>query len=181
MDRPGRQIPRPNCKAVFACDYERCFGHRCEAASWDHFFSMVSSGIRKDIWARRGFLEAMQYSEDDEYTRWCRAQGYRIVYRPDSVVMHSHNYTPQQSYKRSFGEAWALAAVWPGQPEEITARDRMLLGWLNDSRRDLQYCLRNRRLNEWPHAVGIRWMQRRAKRHGFQAGWGMHRHLATSS
>src|SRR5437660_1366005 len=72
---------------------------------------MASSGIRKDIWTRRGFNERMQYSEDDEYTRWCRAQGYRIAYCPASVVMHSHNYTPRQAYKRSFGEAWALAAM----------------------------------------------------------------------
>jgi rhamnosyltransferase len=176
----GRQIPRPNCKAVFACDYERCFGHRNETTTWDHFFSMVSSGIRKDVWERRGFLEAMQYSEDDEYTRWCRAQGYRVVYRPDSVVMHSHNYTPRQSYKRSFGEAWALAAVWPGKPAEITARQRLVLGWLNDSRRDLRYCLRHGRLDEWPHALRIRWMQRQARRHGFQAGWGMHREATLS-
>ncbi|MDF3059079.1 MAG: N-glycosyltransferase [Rariglobus sp.] len=171
----GRQIPRPDCKAVFAHDYHRCFGNRCESATWDHFFSMVSSGIRKDIWSRRGFLEAMQYSEDDEYTRWCRAQGHRIVYCPDSVVMHSHNYTPHQSYKRSFGEAWALAAVWPGQPADITARGRVVLGWLNDSRRDLQFCVRNGRLREWPHAVRIRWAQRQAKHDGFRAGWGMHR------
>jgi rhamnosyltransferase len=176
----GRQIPRPDCKAVFAHDYDRCFGHRCEAASWDHFFSMVSSGIRKDVWSRRGFLESMQYSEDDEYTRWCRAEGYRIVYRPDSVVMHSHNYTPHQTYKRSFGEAWALAAIWPGPPSTITARQRMILGWLNDSRRDLGFCLRKNRLCEWPHAVRIRWEQRTAKRDGFLAGWGMHRQAAAT-
>src|SRR2546425_7737890 len=110
----GRQIPRPDCRAVYAHDYERCFGTSRESVRWDHFFSMVSSGLRKDIWARRGFLEKMQYSEDDEYTRWCRAQGYRVMYCPESVVMHSHNYTPRQAYKRSFGEAWALAAVWSG-------------------------------------------------------------------
>ena len=34
----GRQIPRPDCEAVFACDYERCFGHQRESAHWDHFF-----------------------------------------------------------------------------------------------------------------------------------------------
>jgi rhamnosyltransferase len=177
----GRQIPRPDCQAVFAHDYDRCFGHRAETGTWDHFFSMVSSGIRKDIWSRRGFLEAMQYSEDDEYTRWCRAEGYRIVYCPDSVVMHSHNYTPRQSYKRSFGEAWALAAVWQGSPGSITARGRMVLGWLNDSRRDLQFCLRHNRLREWPHAVRIRWEQRQARRDGFQAGWGMHRQAEVTS
>ena len=64
----GKQIPRPNCKAVFAHDYERCFGPKRESEKWEHFFSMVSSGIRKEIWARRGFLEKMQYSEDDEYS-----------------------------------------------------------------------------------------------------------------
>ena len=113
----GRQIPRPDCRAVFAGDYERCFGVHRESAGWDHFFSMVSSGLRKDIWSRRGFLEKMQYSEDDEYTRWCRAKGYNVVYCPNTVVMHSHNYTPQQAYKRSFGEAKALAAV-SGRPAE---------------------------------------------------------------
>src|SRR5439155_12837403 len=107
----GRQIPRPDCQAVYAFDYERCFGPERESAHWDHFFSMASSGIRKDTWARRGFLEKMQYSEDDEYTRWCRAQGYKVVYCPESVVMHSHNYTPAQAYHRSFGEGRALAAI----------------------------------------------------------------------
>ena len=98
----GRQIPRPDCQAVYAHDYERCFGANRESTTWDHFFSMVSSGLRKDIWSQRGFLEKMQYSEDDEYTRWCRAQGYRVVYVPESVVMHSHNYTPQQAYQAQF-------------------------------------------------------------------------------
>src|SRR5690242_17919757 len=111
----GRQVPRPDCRAVFAHDYERCFGPARESARWDHFFSMASSGIRRDIWSRRGFDGRMQYSEDDEYTRWCRAQGWRVVYVPESVVMHSHNYTPLQAWKRSFGEARALAAVWPGK------------------------------------------------------------------
>ena len=53
----GRQIPRPDCEAVFACDYDRCFGPQRESAQWDHFFSMVSSGLRKDVWAQRGFRE----------------------------------------------------------------------------------------------------------------------------
>src|SRR5207249_4174360 len=129
----GRQIPRPDCRAVYAFDYERCFGPQRVSARWDHFFSMASSGIRKDIWARRGFNERMQYSEDDEYTRWCRAQGYRIEYVPASVVMHSHNYTPERAWKRSFGEGRALAAVWDGQGAWNWFRS-VFLGWANDVR-----------------------------------------------
>jgi rhamnosyltransferase len=171
----GRQVPRPDCQAVFAHDYERCFGANRESTQWDHFFSMVSSGLRKDIWSRRGFLEKMQYSEDDEYTRWCRSEGYRILYVPESVVMHSHNYTPQQAYKRSFGEAKALAAVWSGIPTQINFPRTVLLGWTNDARRDLLFCSRQKCMREWPHAVRIRWHQRRGKLAGFREGWNFYR------
>jgi rhamnosyltransferase len=171
----GKQIPRPDCQAVFACDYERCFGPNRETARWDHFFSMVSSGIRKDIWAKRGFLEKMQYSEDDEYTRWCRAQGHRIVYCEDSVVMHSHNYTPAQAYKRMFGEGRALAAVWAGSAEDFNWLRTVAFGWLNDAWRDLRFCARHGRLGEWPHALRIRWQQRKARLAGFREGWRFYR------
>ncbi|HXA14150.1 MAG TPA: glycosyltransferase [Opitutaceae bacterium] len=170
----SRQIPRPDCHAVFASDYDRCFGASRESAGWDHFFSMVSSGIRRDIWAQRGFLESMQYSEDDEYTRWCRSQGHRIVYCPESVVMHSHNYAPRQAYKRSFGEAWALCAMGAAHAPGFTWPKALALGWLNDVRRDLGFCIRTRRLPEWPQGWRIRWAQRRGKLDGFKAGTAMH-------
>jgi rhamnosyltransferase len=168
----GRQVPRPDCQAVFAADYEQCFGPRRASRRWDHFFSMVSSGIRKDLWEPRGFNEAMQYSEDDEYTRWARSKGYRVLYVPESVVTHSHNYTPAQAAKRSFGEGRALAA------EKFNFARTVLLGCLNDARRDLGFCLRRGRLREWPHALHIRWVQRRARLAGFRAGWQEYRAVA---
>jgi rhamnosyltransferase len=171
----GKQIPRPDCRAVFAHDYQRCFGEGRESRGWEHFFSMVSSGLRKDIWSKRGFLEKMQYSEDDEYTRWCRMQGYKIVYCPESVVVHSHNYTPAQAYKRSFGEARALAAVWEHEPSDINWRRTFFLGYLNDLRRDFVFCARSRRLHEFPHAAAIRFQQRRARVAGFRDGWRFYR------
>lgn len=171
----GRQIPRPDCQAVFACDYDRCFGPNRDSAKWEHFFSMASSGLRKDVWAKRGFLDKFQYSEDDEYSRWCKAQGYRVVYCPESVAMHSHNYTPEQAYQRNYGEGRALAGVWPGQPTDFNWPRTLLLGWLNDARRDFAFCARHGRLREWPHALRIRWQQRRGKLAGFKDGWVFYR------
>jgi rhamnosyltransferase len=171
----GRQIPRPDCAAVYAHDYHRCFGEHRESYGWEHFFSMVSSGLRKDIWSQRGFRTDLQYSEDDEYTRWCVAHGYQVVYCPASVVMHSHNYTPQQAYKRSFGEAKALAAVWTHPVQRVNWPRTVLLGWLNDLRRDFLYCARSSRLREMPHAARIRWNQRCAKLAGFKEGWHYYR------
>jgi rhamnosyltransferase len=171
----GRQVPRPDCQAIFAHDYERCFGPGRESARWDHFFSMASSGIRKDIWSRRGFNERMQFSEDDEFTRWCRAQGFRVLYVPESVAMHSHNYTPAQAWRRSFGEGRALAAVWNSRSRSPGWTRNVLLGWLNDARRDLIFCARKHQLNQWPHAVRIRWQQRAGKLSGFRSGWTAYR------
>jgi rhamnosyltransferase len=167
----GRQIPRPDCQAAFACDYDRCFGPDRESARWDHFFSMVSSGLRREIWEQRGFREDLQYAEDDEYTRWCRARGYDVVYVPDSIVMHSHNYTPAQARKRAFGDARALAATWPGSPNDFNLSRTVLLGWIQDFRKDFAFCLRQRRLSELPASAVIRWHQRRGKLAGFRQGW----------
>jgi len=167
----GRQIPRPDCQAVFANDYDRCFGPKRESAQWDHFFSMVSSGLRKDVWAVRGFRGDLQYAEDDEYTRWCKAQGYAVTYVPESVAMHSHNYTPEQSYKRSFGDARAIGKVWTGAPGEFNFAKTVLLGWASDVRHDAKFCARENRLGELAHAARIRWRQRQGKLAGFRQGW----------
>lgn len=175
----GRQIPRPGCQAVYACDYDRCFGTNRESARWPHFFSMASSGIRKDIWLRRGFLETLQYAEDDEYTRWCRKAGFGVVFCPESVVIHSHNYSPAQAYKRSFGDAKALAASWPGKPTEFNWLKTVLFGCLSDLRHDLVFCARQKRLRELPHAVRIRWNQRKGRLNGFRKGWSCYRELAS--
>jgi rhamnosyltransferase len=167
----SRQIPRPDCQAVFACDYERCFGPQRDSANWDHFFSMVSSGLRKDVWSKRGFREDLQYAEDDEYTRWCRSQGYSVAYVPDSVAMHSHNYTPEQARKRSHGDARAIGQAWTSSPAEFNWMKTVALGWLSDLQHDLRYCARTGRLAELPHAARIRWQQRRGKLAGFRQGW----------
>ena len=167
----GRQIPRPDCHAVFANDYDRCFGPNRESVKWEHFFSMVSSGLRKDVWSKRGFREDLQYAEDDEYTRWCRAQGYSVAYVPESVTMHSHNYTPEQSYKRAFGDARAIGKAWTGSPAEFNFAKTVLLGWASDVRHDFKFCAREKRLGELAHAARIRWQQRKGKLAGFRQGW----------
>lgn len=166
----GRQIPRPDCDAVFACDYERCFGPSRESAKWGHFFSMVSSALRKGVWAQRGFREDLQYAEDDEYTRWCKAAGHDVRYVPESVVMHSHNYSPHQARKRAFGDAKAIGQAWSGDTSAFTWARTFALGWVGDVRHDLVFCARHRRLRELPRAMRVRWEQRLGKLQGFRDG-----------
>lgn len=167
----SRQIPRPDCQAVFAHDYDRCFGPARESVKWDHFFSMVSSGLRRDVWTQRGFREDLQYAEDDEYTRWCVALGYEVKYVPDSVAMHSHNYTPPQARKRAFGDARAMAATYAGRATDFSWLRTVALGWAADLRKDLHWCRAHGRLRELAYAARVRWAQRCGKLAGFHQGW----------
>ena len=123
------------------------------------------------MWSKRGFREDLQYAEDDEYTRWCREQGYSVVYVPESVAMHSHNYAPDEARKRSFGDARAMGQSWQGKKSDLTWGRTVLLGWVNDVRKDFSFCAAHGRLHEFPHAMRVRWMQRTGKLAGFRDGW----------
>ena len=72
---------------------------------------------------------------------------------------------------QSYGEGKALAAVWPRFSMDWNSPSAVLAGWANDVRRDLAFCVRKRRLSEWPHAARIRWTQRKARFAGFGDGW----------
>lgn len=167
----SRQIPRPDCRAVFAHDYDRCFGPQRESKSWEHFFSMVSSVTCRSVIDQVPIREDLQYAEDDEWTRRLAAAGFEILYLIDSVVMHSHNYTLRQSYKRAFGDAKAMAAVSTKHPRAVNYHYFVLLGWLRDSLQDAKWCLRHHRLGGLPFASAVRLAQRLGRRAGYHAGW----------
>lgn len=167
----SRQIPRPDCQAVFAHDYDRCFGPQRESKDWDHFFSMVSSVTHRSVLDKVPIREDLQYAEDDEWTRRLIENGYEISYAIESVAMHSHNYTLRQSYKRAFGDSKAMAATGDVHPRNVNYHYFVCFGLLKDSIRDAKWCLKNGRATGIPHAVAVRLAQRLGRRAGHHAGW----------
>jgi len=163
----SRQIPRPDCKAVFAHDYDRCFGPDRESAKWDHFFSMVSSITHRSVLEKHPFREDLQYAEDDEWTRRLAKHGFDIHYAPGSVVMHSHNYTLAQVRKRSRGDALAQAKAGNSPARGKSFFKQVAMGAARDFIRDTTWCLRNRRLTGIPFAATARLWQRYGAWEGF--------------
>ena len=161
----SRQIPRPDCKPVFAHDYDRCFGPNRVSTSWDHFFSMVSSITHRSVWEKHPLREDLQYAEDDEWTRRLTANGLEIIFAPESVAMHSHNYTLRQSFRRAAGDARALAAAGSLPPRSIGI-PATLAGIAADAARDARWCLAHGTPAGWPFAAATRVAQRLGKRHG---------------
>ena len=101
----GNQLARPDAWLVVRKDYERAFGDGKVSASWENFFSLVSSGFRKSDLLDKPFNENIQYSEDAD---WVKRYSARIVYVPEAIVEHSHNYTLKEVKKRFLTKAWPI-------------------------------------------------------------------------
>ena len=167
----SRQLPRPDCQAVFAHDYDRCFGPNRESVNWEHFFSMVSCVVNRKAWIEQPFREDLKYAEDDEWSKRLRAHGWQVAYALESRAIHSHNYTLRESYKRCRGDTFALAATSPTPARNYNYHYTVLLGSLRDAAKDWTWCRREGRLLGWPHALAVRFAQRLGKRDGYHAGW----------
>jgi len=77
------------------------------------FFSNVSGAIRRDLLLRYPFDETLIMSEDQQVSRDLMEAGYAVVYRPDSVVIHSHNYTLPVVFRRYFDSVYSLTLIFP--------------------------------------------------------------------
>lgn len=166
----SRQIPRADCAAVFAHDYDRCFGPQRESRQWEHFFSMVSCVARRATGREYPLHLDLQYAEDDEWTRRLKAEGKAVPLAEHSIVIHSHNYTPAQAYQRAQGDALAVAQAGNVPDVQRAWHRDVLLPTLKDSLRDWQYCWRQRTLAQFPHACRIRYQQRLGRMHGYNKG-----------
>ena len=98
----SRQVPRPDAppteKFFLAYHFPPCpplrrvrpAGRSLTLA--DVFFSNVSAAVRREVLLRYPFDEALIMSEDQQFARDLILAGYTIVYKPSSVVVHSHRY-----------------------------------------------------------------------------------------
>ena len=168
----SRQIPRPDCQAVYWHDYDRCFGPERESRNWDHFFSMVSCIVNRRAWEEQPFREDLQYAEDDEWSRRLKAHGWHVAFCEESVAIHSHNYTFKQAYRRSFGDCFAAAACRADDvPRPFDWVKGLVKAVLRDAVQDFAWCRREKRLTEWPHALGVRIAPRLGRTFGYRRGW----------
>lgn len=167
----GRQVPRPGCHPIHALDTERAYGDGHLHRTWQHFFSMASSAIRRSAWEARPFDESLRYSEDVDWTWRARRAGLQIRYVADAVVLHSHDYTLRQLYRRHLGEGRADARIFDWSPWERSLLRFSVLPW---GRQVLKDCRDLVALGEWRAAAEaplIRAVQFAGRRAGFAKGW----------
>jgi rhamnosyltransferase len=166
----GRQIPRPDCYPVFAKDTEDTYGDGSRQKYWKHCFSMASSAISRSVWESMRFSEKLKYSEDIDWTWKARQNGYKIRYAADSVVMHSHNYSLNQFYRRQYGEGRAEAIIFPWSTWESSLLRYSILPFVRQVLSDSKYCIGKNLWRNALYAPMLRGAQMLGRRSGFRAG-----------
>ena len=122
----SRQLPKPGTSPMESRDIikvnppERRIKKLVEPLSRTRMralisFQDVSSCIKKEVWEKIKFSEDLIMSEDQDWAKRVLQAGYGILYEPESLVYHSHNYKSKDIFKRSFDEAWSLSQIlgWP--------------------------------------------------------------------
>lgn len=125
----ANQIARKDAFAVVRKDYERAFGDGSVSCKWHKFFSLVSSGFRREELIKHPFDEAFQYSED---AQWVNRRDVKIVYVMDAIVEHSHNYTLKEVRKRFFNEGIADKQMGKKTPSVLRTFKTILAETLRD-------------------------------------------------
>jgi rhamnosyltransferase len=75
------------------------------------WFSDTSSCLRKEAWENFPFRK-LEFAEDQDWAQRVLEGGYKTVYVPDSIVIHSHNYRPIKNFRRNFEHARAMKEIF---------------------------------------------------------------------
>lgn len=79
------------------------------------FCNNANSAVRRDIWAVMPYDEKMPGLEDIHWAKRALDRGFKIVYRADAAVIHVHEESHKQIYRRYRREAMGLQAISPGE------------------------------------------------------------------
>ncbi len=156
----ARQLARPDASALVRKDSDRAFGDGRVQATWRFFFSLASAATWRRLLLEVPFDEHIRYSEDVEWTWRASRRAERpvkVVYCPDALVEHSHEYTLRQLFRRFRGEGEADAIIFGDRP----ALARELASAARETLRDWAFLARAPRdWGEIPAAPARRLVQR---------------------
>ena len=93
------------------------------------FCNNANVAIRKALWHEQRYNEDLTGLEDIDWAKRILSKGYAIYYAPDAGIIHVHDETFTQVYRRYKREAMALREIYP--QESFTFIDFMKLFHLN--------------------------------------------------
>lgn len=122
----SKQVPKSNARAYEVFFYKSYFGIDPKINSLPNinpekiFFSNASSAIRKEVLEKFPFNDGIIMSEDQEWSKRVLLGGFKTVYAPNSIVIHSHDYNFVQTIRRYFDSALSMKQILKDDFENLT-------------------------------------------------------------
>jgi glycosyltransferase involved in cell wall biosynthesis len=76
-----------------------------------NFFSNTSSALRRKIWEKTPF-QRVDFAEDALWADTVIQAGHTIVFEPESIVMHSHNYSLIEQFRQNVDHASGMERLF---------------------------------------------------------------------
>ena len=153
----GRQIPWQTTKPPEKFFYSYYFPeHKIEVVRGasdyyrdNMFISNVNSAIKKDVWQQFKFAEDIVRAEDKEIAKRILHTGRKIVYQPDAVVYHAHDFSLRSIFQRSVDVGIALS-----QGVSVPRSRNWVINRLGYFAREAEYIVSNEGGWKWlPYSV----------------------------
>ena len=154
----GRQIPRPDAKPLERFLREYNYPPKPMMKSLDllpkmrirtfHMSNVASAFKKEPFWEVGGFPDPCISNEDMIIAGRLILKGYKVMYVPDAMVLHSHDYKPHLQLKRYFDIAVSLSL----NPDikSYTSSGGEGFKYLRES---LRFLLKNRHFRWIPYAI----------------------------
>lgn len=77
------------------------------------FCNNANAAIRKSLWEKNLYDEALTGLEDIAWGKWAKEQGYGIAYVAEAEIIHVHDETPDGVFNRYRREGMAFKQIYP--------------------------------------------------------------------
>jgi rhamnosyltransferase len=77
------------------------------------FCNNANAAIRRTLWEKHQYDEALSGLEDLEWAQWAIEEGHSIAYQAEAEIIHIHEDTPLGVYNRYKREAMAFKRIFP--------------------------------------------------------------------
>ncbi len=114
----------------------------------------ANAAIRKDLWEEHPYNENLTGLEDLAWSSWAMDTGYTIAYVAEAEVIHQHDETWRQVYRRYKREAIALKQILPNSTFSFWD---FLRSWVGKSVSDMNQARYENAL--FKHMSGILWFR----------------------
>jgi len=109
----GRQIGNEITKYSEQQIFAKWFSKEDGGVQTSLFCNNANAAIKKEVWYQNKFNESLTGLEDIDWAKYAISKDYLLYYAADAVVIHVHNETCTQIYRRYKREAIAMCSVCP--------------------------------------------------------------------